>query len=127
MRISDWSSDVCSSDLLLVIGADTVEQFEDLVDHPVRTRADTVDLVQHDDRVEAHVEGLLRDEACLRHRAVARIDQQQHRVDHRAHALDFAAEVGVSGGVDNQSGKPTTEHESPMHYSYAVFCLTRKE
>ena len=42
-----------------------------------------------------------RDEARLRHRAFDRIDQQQHAVDHRQHALDFAAEVGVAGRVDD--------------------------
>ena len=40
-------------------------------------------------------------EAGLRHRAFDRIDQQQHAVDHRQHALDLAAEVGVARGVDD--------------------------
>src|SRR5690606_33853980 len=40
-------------------------------------------------------------EAGLRHRAVHRIDQQQHRVDHRQHALHLATEVGVAGSVDD--------------------------
>ena len=86
---------------LLVGGAEAVEQVEGLVEHPVRTRAGAVDLVDHDDRLEAHREGLLGDEAGLRHRAVHRVDQDQHRVDHRQHALDFAAEVGVARGVDD--------------------------
>ena len=30
-----------------------------------------------------------------------RVDQQQHAVDHRQHALDLAAEVGVAGRVDD--------------------------
>ena len=50
---------------------------------------------------QAVLEGLLRDEAGLRHRAVDRIDQQQHAVDHRQHALDLAAEVGVARRVDD--------------------------
>ena len=33
--------------------------------------------------------------------AVDRVDQQQHRVDHREHARDLAAEVRVSRGVDD--------------------------
>src|SRR3546814_6982939 len=95
--------------------------------------------------------------------------QQQHRVDHRQHALDFAAEVGVSGGVDNidaifdvgplvqpadrrvlrqnrdaalaldivrvhhalaklftRSEEHTSELQSLMRISYAVFCLNKK-
>ena len=86
---------------LLVGRAELVEQVEHLVDHPVRTRAGAVDLVDHDDRLEAHRERLLGDEAGLRHRAVHRVDQDQHRVDHRQHALDLAAEVGVARGVDD--------------------------
>ena len=86
---------------LLIGGAELVEQVEDLVDHPFRTGARTVDLVDHDDRLEAHREGLLGHEAGLRHRAVHRIDQDQHGVDHRQHALDLTAEVGVAGGIDD--------------------------
>jgi hypothetical protein len=37
----------------------------------------------------------------LRHRALDRVDQEQHAVHHRQHALDLAAEVGVAGGIDD--------------------------
>ena len=86
---------------LVVRGAEAVEQVEGLVQHPVRARAGAVDLVDHDDRLEAHREGLLGDEARLRHRAVHRVDENQHGIDHRQHALDLAAEVGVARGVDD--------------------------
>src|SRR5690606_12795007 len=86
---------------LLVGGAEVVEQVEDLVHNPVRTRARTVDLVDHNDGVEAGLEGLLGDEAGLRHRAVDGVDYQQNAVNHRHHALDLTAEVGVAGGVDD--------------------------
>ena len=82
-------------------GAEAVEQVEGLVEHPVRARLVAVDLVDHHDRPQAVREGLLRDEARLRHRAVHRVHQQQHRVHHRQHALDLAAEVGVPGRVDD--------------------------
>ncbi len=81
---------------LFVGRAEAVEQVERLVQHPVRARAGAIDLVDHDDRLEAHLERLLGHEARLRHRAVHRIDEDQHRVDHRQHALDLAAEVGVA-------------------------------
>ena len=86
---------------LVVGGAEAVEQVEGLVEHPARARAGAVDLVDHHDRLEAHREGLLGDEAGLRHRAVHGVDQDQHRIDHRQHALDLAAEVGVARGVDD--------------------------
>src|SRR3546814_7281687 len=34
MRISDWSSDVCSSDLLVCVRAETVGRWLGVVDHP---------------------------------------------------------------------------------------------
>ena len=86
---------------LLFGGAELVEQVEGLVDHPVRPRAGAVDLVDDDDRLQAQRQRLARDEARLRHRAFDRVDQQQHAVDHRQHALDLAAEVGVAGRVDD--------------------------
>ena len=86
---------------LLVGRAELVEQVENLVDHPVRTCAGTVDLVDHHDRLEAHGERLLGNEARLRHRSVHRVHQDQHRVDHRQHAFDLATKVGVSRGVDD--------------------------
>ena len=86
---------------LLVAGAELVEQLEGLVDDPARARAGAVDLVDDHDGLEAQRERLARDEARLRHRAFDGIDQQQHAVDHRQHALDLAAEVGVAGRVDD--------------------------
>jgi hypothetical protein len=44
---------------------------------------------------------MARHETRLRHRTFDRVHQQQHPVHHRQHALDFAAEIGVSGRVDD--------------------------
>jgi hypothetical protein len=73
---------------------------------PVRARAIAVDLVDHDDRLQAEGERLLGDEARLRHRSFDGIDQQQNAVDHRQDAFDFAAEVGVSRRVDDVDMNP---------------------
>ena len=86
---------------LFVGGTQLVEQIEGVVDHPVRACARAVDLVHHDDGLQAESQRLAGDEAGLRHRAFDRVDQQQHRIDHRQHALDLAAEVGVARGVDD--------------------------
>jgi hypothetical protein len=48
-----------------------------------------------------HRQRFARHEARLRHRALHRIHDQQHGIDHRQHALDLAAEVSVSRGVDD--------------------------
>src|SRR6201991_1055384 len=86
---------------LLIGGAELREEVPHLLDNPFRTRGGAVDLVDDDDRLEAHRERLLGHEARLRHRAVHRVDQDQHGVDHGQDALDFATEVSMSRGVDD--------------------------
>ena len=44
---------------------------------------------------------LAQHEAGLRQRSLGGVDQQQHPVDHGQPALDLAAEVGVTRGVDD--------------------------
>jgi hypothetical protein len=93
---------VYDGEIELLFGrAELVEQIEGLVHDPVRARARAIDLVDHDDGLESERKRLARDESGLRHRAFDRVHQQQNAVDHRQHALDFAAEVGVSGRIDN--------------------------
>ncbi|MNZ27469.1 hypothetical protein D3C78_446880 [compost metagenome] len=86
---------------LVVGGTEVVEQVEDLVQNPVRTRARTVNLVDDHDWTQAGFESLLGHETGLRHRAVLSVDQQQYGVDHRHYTLNLATEVGVAGGVDD--------------------------
>ena len=86
---------------LTIGGAELVEQFEGLVDDPVGARARSVDLVDHDNGVEAERQRLAGNETRLRHGPFDGVDHQQHRVDHRQHAFHFAAEVGVPGRVDD--------------------------
>ena len=47
------------------------------------------------------LERLAQNETRLRLRAVVGIDDQKHAVDHFHDALDFAAEIGVAGRVDD--------------------------
>ena len=86
---------------LRVGGTELVEQVEGLINDPAWARTRTVDLVDHDDSLEAQRQCLAGDEARLRHRAFDSIDQQQHAIDHRQHTLNLAAKVGVPGSVDN--------------------------
>ena len=48
-----------------------------------------------------HFQGLLEHKPRLRPRAFEGIDQNQRPVGHLQHALDFAAEIGVAGRVDD--------------------------
>jgi hypothetical protein len=86
---------------LLVIGVEQHDQIDPLVAPVGRARVGAVDLVDHDDRLEAQRKRLAGDELGLRHRAFRGVDEQDHAVDHAQDALDFTAEVGVAGGVDD--------------------------
>src|SRR3546814_10622685 len=102
MRISDWSSDVCSSDLALV-------QTEFAAHHLVvgqRVAVD-VDALDISPRAFADVEG-------DRHRPVFGI------------AAKFGIDVG-KGVAEQRSEEHTSELQSLMRISYAVFCLKKKK
>jgi hypothetical protein len=85
---------------LVVVRAELHEQVEHLVHNLVRALLRAVDLVHDHDRAQPLSERLAQHEAGLRHHALDRVDQQQHRVDHAHDPLDLAAEVGVAGGID---------------------------
>src|SRR3546814_1365456 len=100
MRISDWSSDVCSSDLL----------FEDHREYMPRERRIGVGLALRPARAR-----------CL---AIDRVGQ--HRGD------GIAAGVGQVQEMPHQplrsrSEEHTSELQSLMRISYAVFCLKKKK
>src|SRR3546814_8671245 len=103
VRISDWSSDVCSSDLLegRVLGGGADQ------DH----RA-VLDIGQ-----EAVLLGAVE--------AVDLVDEQQSAAPGQAAlpgALEHLAQVG-DAGEHRRSDEHTSELQSLMRNSYAVFCL----
>src|SRR3546814_10381859 len=105
MRISDWSSDVCSSDLQPAAERGADDRPEDRAHAPDRHR-----------------------------RAVAfgRIDVEQDRLAHRherraENALEQPEthEFAQAGGDAARSEEHTSELQSLMRTSYAVFCLKK--
>src|SRR3546814_8626406 len=120
MRISDWSSDVCSSDLFVLA----------LVDAQCRLRH-ALDL--RDDRLALEIlqsqgDGLLRaigndvevgDVAFVLEDGGDRFLDLRRR---RRHLL-FAGGLRVA----NRSEEHTSELQSLMRISYAVFCLKKKQ
>src|SRR3546814_3641033 len=125
MRISDWSSDVCSSDLPL--GVDF--SVHDAVDHRpagerkileqqprglgrlAKRRADGLRGLRH----------LARVERVLRQRVPPAVEALGQGGDCRR---DWAAQRGEAGG--KRSEEHTSELQSLMRISYAVFCLNKK-
>ncbi len=86
---------------LLVVRLQLDEEIEDHVEHLVRARVFAIDFVDDDDRLDLVLERFFEDETCLRLRAVVRVDDEKNAVDHFHDALDFAAEIGVTGRVDD--------------------------
>ncbi len=86
---------------MLLAGVERREQVEHFVDDFRRPRVGAVDLVDHDDRLQADLERLGHHELGLRQRAFRGVDQHQRAVHHVEDTLDLAAEIGVAGGVDD--------------------------
>src|SRR3546814_9479350 len=106
MRISDWSSDVCSSDLRRRTGADRRARVRGLLPHrrghrPLRQREEDP---LPGSRLVRQLRGLLR----------AR--------DHRGQSR---REPPAAGAL--RSEEHTSELQSLMRISYAVFCLKKKK
>ena len=86
---------------LVLVRAEVHEQLVDLVEDLRRTRVGSVDLVDRDDDRQVAGHRLLEDVARLRQWTLGGVDEEQDRVDHEQRALHLAAEVGVTGRVDD--------------------------
>src|SRR3546814_9033102 len=116
MRISDWSSDVCSSDLA------TARQILDLL-------PETSCLVFG--LSPALLDALFRkarDTAALRDAELKKIhfhDSRREAATRLASKIDVM-ELARMGGWKNRSEEHTSELQSLMSISYDVFCLKKK-
>src|SRR3546814_8379971 len=142
MRISDWSSDVCSSDL--AYDRDLVDlRMPPLAEELhlrlaeaarrrqiLRRREGLVADAEHEAVVEGRVQ--FRDHAVLRRSGeVEPDDLQPHHVAERAqrqcHAFSVLMKIGdTTGRLVLRSEEHTSELQSLMRISYAVFCLKKK-
>src|SRR3546814_4394435 len=125
MRISDWSSDVCSSDLAGVLrearrllgdqlaALGRVEHHLRVGElHPVVVEADHVE----DGRREEAVTVGRRAERHLAPLAHLQPTLERHAVEHRNDAVQRA----------HRSEEHTSELQSLMRISYAAFCLNKE-
>src|SRR3546814_6543693 len=107
MRISDWSSDVCSSDLLEPAA-------------PLRDRASEAAFLMAEQlrfqQVARDRAAVYRNEAVMRPLAFVMEGCRN----------DFLAAAGRPGDHD-RSEEHTSELQSLMRISYAVFCLKKKK
>src|SRR3546814_10865776 len=126
MRISDWSSDVCSSDLFggerFPLGGRHIRRIGD--DQIVDFIDKAIEHVRLDD---AHLvaEHMLFNVATRnRQRLRADVGQIDLRIFKRNRAGD--ADAAAAGAQIERSEEHTSELQSLMRISYAVFCLKKK-
>src|SRR3546814_3795510 len=124
MRISDWSSDVCSSDLVDVLLAGLAEFGQCLV-----ALAD--DFLHRLHLREAHVVGA---RAVAETDVAAKADHQlrdEEGDDGQGHEQPHRADVAHAAACEVLAGERSEEHtselQSLMRISYAVSCLTKKK
>src|SRR5207237_449521 len=77
------------------------EKIENLVQDFVRARVFSVDLVDDNNRLQFVLQRLAQDKTRLRLWSIVRIDNKQHAVHHFHDPLNFAAEIGVTGRIDD--------------------------
>src|SRR3546814_3332601 len=141
MRISDWSSDVCSSDLLTHCKFGITQPGELLVVQ-ARLRAPLRTPDQHRQAGIARIGADIRNQrppfrfmarlACNAPRSrIVHADDGDHganatRRDHGISEGDIAG-VGIVRPSSDRSEEHTSELQSLMRISYAVFCLKKKK
>src|SRR3546814_8112948 len=114
MRISDWSSDVCSSDLTGPV--------EDIDPH-VRVVEEGIAGADHeDDAVQPDV-GLLQPHPADR----VDIAQDRDAEGDQHHQQRQPCHAPADPLVEPRSEEHTSELQSLMRNSYAVFCLKKKK
>src|SRR3546814_2243089 len=136
MRISDWSSDVCSSDLTRVVGKDPHlargKGALQIVDHIFARREIDFEVgpflgVQFG---EPAIEDRFRGRDELENDRFALAEVVTDRRDHcrQLHAEKKLAEEALLCGLEaGRSEEHTSELQSLMRISYAVFCLKKNK
>src|SRR3546814_9761779 len=125
MRISDWSSDVCSSDLVVLVGGRCADQ-----------------LTVEKDLDQVVARAVAEGDARRQHVPCGRVDVGRQRpvtlreaeVERQALVVrPFAGSRSRFGyrnaepGARHRSEEHTSELQSLMRISYAVFCLKKKK
>src|SRR3546814_3776589 len=113
MRISDWSSDVCSSDLLAAARDVRRERFV------------APEMAQRGGRGDEGVVVAAEGAVVLARRPSVEFGAEQGQREGQAHARQ-RLRLGDDVGGETRSEEHTSELQSLMRISFAVFCLKKK-
>src|SRR3546814_3415112 len=122
MRISDWSSDVCSSDLPVHLRAQHPQADRDRrpEQHEYRQRADPADETIRPEDGDISV----RKDHRIAEVALGHVAQHQRQHQRRQRIVELLE--GIADDDEYRSEEHTSELQSLMLISYAVFCLKNK-
>src|SRR3546814_4754017 len=136
MRINDWSSDVCSSDLQMRAAVETIAHI------PVRSEADVAEhgrllgLFASDygfapaayAGMALHARAIAMDRWCNLHDPFGETDVDAfYEAGARAKLMRTEDGLGFDPEAFARSEEHTSELQSLMRISYAVFCLKKKK
>src|SRR3546814_3081078 len=111
MRISDGSSDVCSSDLDPIVGHEPLELLAGILAALIRVMQESIGLAAPPDRHDQRIGDEL---GC-------------HVGTHRPSDHPAREQVDHRSNIEPRSEEHTSELQSLMRISYAVFCLKKKK
>ncbi len=94
----------------MLVGVEVQEELLDLVHDLFDPGVGPIDLVDDQDDRKPRLERLAEHEPGLWQRALGGVDEKEHAVDHGQAALHLAAEIGVTGRVDD-----VHLHAAPSH------------
>src|SRR3546814_4256232 len=136
MRISDWSSDVCSSDLMAdtpLTLAETASVFGEMLTFQAMLRR-TTDKTSRRAMLAAKIEDMLN--TVVRQVAFCEFERQVHDERRQGElSADRIGEIWMETQTESlgpalrfrdRSEEHTSELQSLMRSSYAVFCLKKK-
>src|SRR3546814_8861386 len=127
MRISDWSSDVCSSDLHGCLGRGGAERLTKLEEHVIKTRGSVKALIRQGvlTRVEStDYRRRARQAPAPAHRRGTQGPPQHRRQVPAGLAGDIADRLR---GRRHRSEEHTSELQSLMRISSALLCMKKKK
>src|SRR3546814_6887048 len=118
MRISDWSSDVCSSDLLDAVLEDVADKVEILL-HSIGSSMVGVQVESAQTMPSSGVSTSPRDTTTAAARSPVTFSVVRHMSRKRS--------TPSTSPMPSRSEEHTSELQSLMRNSYAVFCLKQKK
>src|SRR3546814_10467764 len=128
MRISDWSSDVCSSDLMVDVGARPATQRRAVAGGRITMSPEALEAIRSGNAPKGDVLSTARIAGIMAAKRTADLIPLCHPLALTKVGVDFAWEEGsiavtAIAQTTGRSEEHTSELQSLMRISYAVFCL----